>query len=338
MKILFVVSECTGLAKTGGLADVTRALSEALLKMGHDVKVFMPHYQVIAEHTKSQNIFNYLGVPMGSDTLWASVNQIKLNQLNVYLLERHDFFFRSGLYDNGNWEYHDNAERFAFLSKASLEFCKSINFVPDIVHCHDWQTAITAYYLKTHYAEIFPHTASVLSIHNSAYQGKFPGGKKHFLGIDDAHFISEMFEDFGDLNLLKGGVFWADQINAVSESYAKELCEPPGGHGLEQSFQKKGHALHGIINGCDYSEWNPKTDTLIPKNYSFQKMEGKQVCKANLQERFGLEVNAEIPLYAIVSRLTWQKGFYYLMPIMHSFLSMPVQLIVFGDRRIRTGV
>ncbi len=330
MNILFVVSECTGLVKTGGLADVGRALPEALLNIGHDVRVFIPHYQVIAEEMSAENVLNQLGVPMGSETLWASVNQVKFGRLTVYLLERYDFFFRSGLYDDGAWEYPDNAERFAFLSCASLEFCKSIGFLPDVIHCHDWQTAITSYYLKTKYASDFPKTQSVLSIHNSAFQGKFPGDKRHFLGIEEPHFVSEMFEDFGGVNLLKGGIFWADQVNAVSESYAKELCDTPGGHGLETSFRNKGQALRGILNGCDYSEWNPKTDPFVSATYSVENIKGKQQCKADLQQEFSLDVNPELPLFAIVSRLTWQKGFYYLMPVMYSFLSMPVQLVVLG--------
>ncbi len=332
LKIIFAISEMEGLAKTGGLADVGKALPLALKRRGHDVRIVLPHYQSIAEDVHTNRVIQTLGVPMGGTEIWCAVNQVMIEGIPVYFIEHHGYFFRERFYDDGFQEYGDNAARFGFFSKAVLQLCKALHFAPDILHCHDWQTAMLPYYHKVYEADhpLFQNSASIMTIHNAAFQGNFSGDFQGLLGIQPQHFVMEHFEDYGQINFLKGGISWADKTNAVSPGYADELLTPLGSHGLYEVFDRRKADLSGIVNGCDYQDWNPEIDPMIPANYSVEDLSGKQLCKQALQKRFYLPERPEVPLMGIVSRLTQQKGFGYLIPALYTIMQWEVQLVVLG--------
>ena len=332
LQILFVSSELEDFAKTGGLADVIKALPLVLQKQGHDVRIVVPYYPSIAETHETTLRIESCWVQMGEHALGCSVYETKMQNIPVYLVEHLEYFSRPRIYDQDGYEYADNAERFGFLSKVSLEICHHLQLQPDIVHAHDWQSALLPYYLKQaqQHGSAFAKTKSVLTIHNGAFQGLTAGYKISLLGIGAEAFQPDAFEDHGMINLLKGGIYYADQVNAVSPGYAKELVTPLGGHGLHALFQKKGKRLRGILNGCDYQTWNPEQDAHLPANYSAKEREGKQKCKSALQEYCQLAPRADIPILGVVSRLTEQKGFAYLLPALHRILQQEVQLVVLG--------
>jgi starch synthase len=334
-KILFVSSESVPYVKTGGLADVSKALVQALRKRGHDVRLVIPRYwQIDRGRPEVRTGIASMGVKTGAGTLWCSVLSERLGDLPVYFIEHEGFFGRSGIYDDGHFSYPDNAERFAFFSAACLRLCVDIGFIPDIVHCNDWQTALVPAYLKTgHFRGLLPDsTASVLSIHNIGYQGKFPISAFPFTGLPSSVLTPDRMEDYGGINYLKAGIFYADAISTVSPSYAREILSDVGGNGLHVYLQRRRDDLTGILNGVDYSHWDPSRDELIPAKYSRSRPDGKILCKEHLQKEFALEVNRDIPVIGIVSRFAQQKGFQMLLPVFSSIVeSMRVQFAVVGS-------
>lgn len=334
MKILYLASEATGLIKTGGLADVARALPMALRQSGHDVRLVLPYYHSIARTHPVRTVVPFLGVPMGNTELFCSVHQLLLDQLPVYLIEYQHFFFRSHPYEElGGAPHPDNPERFGFLCKAALQLCSALQFFPDILHANDWQGALACLYLQGYRQqhEEFASSRSVLSVHNGGYQGHCPAEKRAFLGIGEDWFHPKGFEDHGQMNLLKGGLWAADKINAVSEGYADELQTSLGGHGLHESYQARSADLCGILNGCEYEVWNPAEDHYLPVNYDLPDLAGKASCKSVLQAELRLSERADIPLVGIVSRLTGQKGFDFSLPALWETLQGEVQFAVLGS-------
>ena len=331
LKIMLAISEVDGFVKTGGLADVGRALPLALKQRGHDVRVVLPFYKSIPAGSFTTAL-ETLQVSMGNTKIWCAVRQGWMGEVPLYLVEYDDFFARTSPYDDGTFPYADNAERFGFFSKAVFHTCQALQFVPDILHCNDWQTALVPFYLKVHEAAhpFFQKTASVLTLHNASFQGKFPATASVFLGIGWEHFTAQQFEDFGQLNFLKGGLAWADKINAVSPGYAQELLTPLGGHGLHELFLNRQNDLQGILNGCESSHWNPATDPFLPAHYHRMDFSGKALCKKALQHRLGLNQAAKIPLIGMVTRITTQKGFDYLLPALQTLLQENVQLVILG--------
>ncbi|MBF0235306.1 MAG: glycogen synthase, partial [Desulfamplus sp.] len=259
----------------------------------------------------------------------------------IMLVEHHDFFSRDGIYGDELNSYPDNPLRYAFLCKAALEQCLSQNWIPDIVHCNDWQTALVPYYLKEHYLHHpqFKKTKSLLTIHNGDYQGKTDKKWLDSLGIMPDRFTSELMEEYGRLNLLKCGIMYADAVNSVSPGYSQELLAPETSHNLWHYLNKRKDSFTGILNGCDYTLWNPKKDPFIPHHFSSSDMVGKSLCKVALQERMGLAQKhdlpqqQDLPLLGLVSRLTAQKGFDYLIPALERLLyeDAPVQLAILGS-------
>lgn len=334
-KILFVASEAVPFIKTGGLGDVCGALPKVLKQRGHDVRLVLPRYWAVSrEHYKLKPILGPLGVPTGRGTIWCQVLEGKVDGFPVYFIEHEKFFGRAGIYDDGNWEHPDNAERFGFFSSAALQLCRDLNFKPDIVHAHDWQTALVPAYLKIWHLNdpFFKNTASVFSIHNIAYQGTFRGEVYDFLGLGAGNFTDAKFENFGGINLMKGGVFYADAITTVSPSYAQEILSEPGANGLSVFLQRRHEDLFGILNGVDYDHWNPETDGLIAAQYSERDMSGKKLCKKALQKDFLLEEREEVPIVGVVSRLVEQKGLKLLAIEMAYILqSMNVQFAIVGS-------
>ena len=327
MKILFVASELEGLAKTGGLADVARALPEALQDMGHDVRIVMPYYREVAEKTEADQI----GV---EQTLYAdktpyrfNVQQLREMSVPVYCVDHTDFFDRAGLYSDGYHGYSDNAERFAFFSHAALLTSKAIGFQPDIVHCNDWHTALIPYFLSIDNTGYFGHTKSIFTVHNGAYQGTHKFSDIPYLRT---HYDLAEQLDGDALNYLRMAIRYAHKINTVSPNYAKELLTPLGSHNLYHEFHFREKDVSGILNGCDYTLWDPETDVHLPFNYTAESLHGKVVCKSKLQERVGLERDPNVPLIGMVCRLTEQKGFGFLVPALAKILTHKMQLLIVG--------
>ena len=337
LNILFAVSELAGVAKTGGLADVAAALGPWMKKLGHDVRVIMPAYRQ-AMAVLPTVVVGAGEVAFNSGTRFGfAIRQGEFAGVTVYLIEHNDYFDRSGLYTHGGEGFADNAQRFAFFCKAALQACQTLQFRPDIIHGHDWQSALLGYYLKIHEAgnPFFADTSTVLTIHNGAYQQHTPAALLDALGIDRYWFNPNFFEDHGQLNLLKGGIAFADKITTVSPHYAEELQTELGSHGLAYIIDRRKQDFSGILNGCDYLEWNPETDSYLPAHYSLNDIAGKSVCKQALQQRLNLPVMADKPLYGMVSRLAEQKGFAYLIPALWHFLQEDVQVVLQGSGDVK---
>ncbi len=336
MKIVMIASECVPYAKTGGLADVVGALPKALNALGHEVIVVIPKYSFI-DHKRFglQPFLSPMGVWMGDSEEWCSVHYADNEGVPVYFIEANKYFDRSGLYHDAEFnDYLDNPRRFSFLTRAGLQLCRDSGFAPDIVHAHDWQTALAAAYLKIwHWNDaILGNAASVLTIHNVAYQGVYNARDYVYLGLQWGNFTPEKFEDHGQINFLKGGVHYSDIVNTVSPTYAQETRTPQGGYGLAPYLNNKGENYVGILNGADYTRWNPAEDLLIPARYSAKDLAGKAVCKRELQRRFLLDVKPEIAVAGVVSRLVSQKGLNLLAQTIERLVSnMLVQFVILGS-------
>jgi len=330
-----IASECVPYAKTGGLADVVGALPKALRELGHEVIVVMPKYALIDYiRYELRPFISTLGVWMGNTEEWCSVHIADHDGTPVYFIEANKYFDRWGLYhDSDNNDYQDNPRRFGFLARAGLQLCRDIGFVPDIVHAHDWHTALAPAYLKIwHWNDpVLGGAAGVLTIHNIAYQGAYNARDLDYLGLQWSNFTSNKFEDHSRVNFLKGGIFYADMVNTVSPSYARETRTPQGGYGLAPYLNDRGENYIGILNGADYSHWNPAVDKLIPRRYSADNLSGKVVCKSELQKRFLLDADPNVPLIGVVSRLVAQKGLDLLAQTIEGIVtSMLVQFVILG--------
>ncbi|HPF99451.1 MAG TPA: glycogen synthase GlgA [Kiritimatiellia bacterium] len=335
LKILFVASECAPFAKVGGLGDVVAALPKALRRMGHDARVLIPLYASINRArfgiTYERSACAHMG---GGEEQWVGVHKALLdNEVPVWFVDCDRFFGRPGIYDEPWGEYGDNAFRYGLLSKAAIQICKDTNFIPDVMHVHDWPTAVLAVMLKTWDRILSPlsGTASVLTIHNIGYKGIYHPGALQYLGVGWDTFNPRALEDHGKINLLKGGIAYADAITAVSPTYAREVLTPSGGMGMAPFLNDRGDDFTGILNGCDYEHWNPETDKLIPARFTPDDLSGKAICKTELQRLFHLDVRADWPVFGIVSRFAQQKGFNLLMEALPKALNqMLFQLVVLG--------
>lgn len=321
MKILFIASEVEGLVKTGGLADVAYALPKALIAAGHDVKVVMPAYSAIAstwQHWQPESFTTKISY-LAQEAVVGY--QGKHDGISVIAIG-HEAFQRSGIYDDGHYSYDDNAYRYAILSKASLDWCLRQQWQPDIVHGNDWQAGLAIFYLAEHFKHdsFFEKTRSVLSIHNGAYQMQCASHWLDSIGIHPRFFQHHDFEDFGNINILKGSLGFADGVTTVSPGYATELTTPLGGHGLDFKYRELTRPILGILNGCDYDHWNPETDPWLPKNYASPDDEGKSECKMALQQEVGLPEKSHVPLLASICRLVEQKGVQLLIPVLMQLL------------------
>lgn len=334
-RILFVASECVPYAKSGGLGDVVAGLAKALTRMGHEVRIVIPRYYSVDKAKYGLKFSAPACVHMGNgEEQWIGVMDGILDGLvPVWFVDCEKFFGRGGLYHEGFGEYGDNAYRFALLSKAALQICKDRDFIPHVIHLHDWQSALAAGFLKTwdRIASPLSATASVLTIHNIGYQGVCHAGAFPYFGIGGEYFNPGCFEDHGRINLLKSGVAFADAITTVSPTHAREIVDPEGGMGLAPYLNNRAGDLFGILNGVDYEHWDPSTDRYLPARFSPEDLEGKLVCKDELQKRFGLERRPDLPLIGMVSRFAAQKGFDLLREALPLVLdSMAVQVVALG--------
>lgn len=339
MNVLFVASEVVPFAKTGGLADVVSSLAAYLKEDGHNVRIVVPYYNLIKKkNIKMDTVLESMGVTMGPGIQeWCAIREAKgTGDVPVWFIEHDHYFHREGLYhDNSFNDYYDNPRRYAFLSRAALQACIDTNFSPDVIHVHDWQSALTAAYQKIWFWDnpVVGKATSVLTIHNAKYQGRYPSYENfHYFGISGEHFTSDKFEDHGDINMLKAGIHFADVVNTVSPTHAREIADPNAEFGVAQYLHAKGDGYRGILNGIDYDEWSPEKDELIPANFSAKKLAGKAKCKKALQEKMGLEVRSDVPIIGIVGRLVEQKGYHLLTPIIHQIMqTTDVQFAFLGS-------
>jgi starch synthase len=335
MKILYATSEMVPFSKTGGLADVAGALPKALRSLGHEVRAVVPFYDVTQKKdfdiTSADVNFS---VPISDREEYGEIFHANSNNdVTVYFIGKSAYYEREELYGTAKGDYPDNAERFIFFSKAILELCRVMDYSPDVIHCNDWQTGLVPIYIKTLLKDepVFRDTATFFTIHNIGYQGLFWHLDLHLTNLPWDLFTPEGIEYFGKLNLLKAGIVGADIVSTVSPRYAKEIQMPEFGCGMEGILSKRSDRLVGVLNGVDYDEWNPETDTHIVANYSSSDLSGKAKCKANVLAEFGLPVLPDTPLLGIVSRLTIQKGFDILAPIIDDIVEEGFQLVLLGS-------
>ncbi len=337
LNIMMVASECVPYAKSGGLADVVGALPGALAQLGHEVIVVLPKYRSIdVEKFDIHPCLNPMGVWMGDTEEWCAVHRaVTVAGVTTYFIESNKFFDRDGLYNDAqNHDYEDNPRRFGFLARAALQLCKDTDFKPDIVHAHDWQSALVPAYLKIwHWDDpLLGGAASFLTIHNIGYQGVYDASHYDYLGLQWGNFTADKFEAHGRVNFLKGGIQYADMVNTVSPKYALETRTPEMAYGLAPYLNDKGENYIGILNGVDYEDWNPAVDRLIPANYTPEDLRGKRDCKRALQQRIYLYEDDQIPILGVVSRLADQKGLDLLSHAIESILNhMQVQFVLLGS-------
>ena len=332
MNILFVASEVAGYAKSGGLADVSSALPQALNKLGHNIKIVMPRYYTIDK--KSLISLGKMAVPMGSlGEFWCEVFIDDMSGVEIYFIDYELYFGRANLYsdDSGN-AYSDNAERFVFLSKASFELAKKIDFMVDIIHTNDWHTSIMPLLLKAKYkyTKYFKNSSTVLTIHNMEHQGKFDSNIIDIAEVGWESFTPDNLEEFGKVNLLKSGITQSDVINTVSPTYAKEITTAQFGWGLD-SYLRSRELLFGILNGVDYREWSPKEDSYIVKNYTLETIKNKSLCKKDLQKIFNLPQKSKIPIIGFIGRFATQKGIELISQAIWELLELDIQVIILGS-------
>jgi len=329
-RIAFISSECTPLAQTGGLGDVVAGLSKALRQRGHDARIIMPLYRNIDRHKYGITFSRSCCVHFGrGEEIWVGIFEAKLDgEVPIWFIDYERYFGYPYIYDGD-----EDAFRFGVLSKAALQICKDVNWIPHIAHVHDWMTSPAAVFLKTWDRVLSPlsDTASVLTIHNIGYQGKFDASVLPFYGFGADYLTADKFEDFGGINLLKAGIQYADAVTTVSPTYAQEIRGPIGGMGMAPYLINRSEHLFGIVNGVDTELWNPATDRYLPARYSAEDMAGKAVCKKALRERFGLAVDPKVPIFGIVSRFAPQKGFDLIRGALPQALrDMLMQVVVLG--------
>ncbi|MGD2245851.1 MAG: glycogen synthase GlgA [Candidatus Aminicenantes bacterium] len=334
LKILFVSSEVAPFAKTGGLADVSSSLPEALVSLGHQVKVVMPLYRSVEEGDLPLDpLKNTLEVPFQKGSLKAKVFLRKKKRgLWVYFIKRDEFFDRRGLYGTPAGDYFDNPDRFIFFSRAALNLSQLINFQPDIIHCHDWQTALIPVYLRSLYKDdpFYAKSGTVFTIHNLAYQGIFPPRYMEISGLPSELFSIKGLEYYGKMNFMKGGILFSDIITTVSKKYAKEIQTPEYGYGLDGVLRDRRECVLGVLNGVDYSIWNPETDPHIAANYGAENLEGKEKCKHDLMTFFEFKPQHRTPVIGMISRLADQKGLDILSQGIKKLLNFDLYLVLLG--------
>ncbi|WP_289029495.1 glycogen synthase GlgA [uncultured Paraglaciecola sp.] len=327
MKILFVVSEVEDLVKTGGLADVGKSLPIALKAMGHDVTIVMPYYQQLAQRFNAPDYCEKQVLFSGNKAYEFAIKELNIENVQVLAVDYPEFFDRKGLYTDDYHAYHDNAERFAFFANAALQTAKAVSFQADVIHCNDWHTALTPYFVTIDNSGFFTNAKTIFTIHNGAYQGTHKFSDIEYL---QPHYQLHSQLDGDALNFVRMGIRYANKINAVSPNYAQELLSPLGSHYLYDEFNRRRNDVSGILNGCDYSQWDPATDENIVAQYDYSNLAGKKHCKNDLQKNVGLPENDNLPIIGMVCRLTEQKGFAFIMPILELLLRHQFQLVIIG--------
>jgi len=324
-----VASEAAPFAKTGGLADVVGSLPFELKKQGGEVRVIMPKYSTISWELREQISHKcYFYVDLGWRHIYCGIEQGEYNGVIYYFVDNEAYFKRDRLYG-----YEDDCERFAYFCKAVLEAIPRLDFVPDVIHCHDWQTGMVPVLLEAHYRykEMYCGIVTAFTIHNLRYQGIYGIEEfKDWFGLEDYYFTQDKLEFYQGASFMKGGLVYSKVIITVSNTYANEIKTSYYGEDLNGLLNARGKDLHGIINGIDYVEYNPKKDKVIYQTYSKSNLAGKAVNKAALQKDLGLTVKEDLPMIGIISRLVDQKGLDLIACVLEELLEEELQLVVLG--------
>lgn len=343
LKICMVSSEVVPYAKTGGLADVVGALAIEFAKLGHDVCVILPCYRQVEERGYQMTDYARLSVPTGHGLIETRIHELAGSstrvmgpgRLRVFVIRHDPYFFRTGLYQEAGLDYPDNLDRFVFFCRAVMEllvYFKEIDqWQTDVLHLHDWQSALCAVYLRTIYESKawFSKIRSILTIHNLGYQGLFPA--EHFArtGLPEQLFTPAALEFYGAVNLLKGGIVFADLLTTVSPTYSHEIQTAEYGCGLDGVIRGRKHVLHGIVNGIDIETWDPAKDAHLAASYSLSDMSGKARCKKALQQELGLH-RQKVPLLGVIARLANQKGIDLVIEVIPELMELDVQVAILG--------
>ena len=333
MRVLYVTAELSPLVSTGGLAEVAYALPKTLNNIGIDIRVALPKYKSInIKETITQNKPCLFDVSKNSYQAKLLETNIPGTTIPLYLIEHEELFGRDYVYGYGDWEYEDNPRRFSLFCNAVLDAMEQIQWKPDIIHCNDWATSAILPFLliQLEHNPFWQNTNTLLTIHNLAFQGRYPGSRYTSTGLPGEFFNSNCFEHYGDMNLLKGGILLADKINTVSPTYAIEIQTLEYGFGLDNILRFRSDDLSGILNGVDYSIWSPKNDKYIETNYSKDTLANKEICKSSLLKKVNLP-EQNVPLIGIISRLYWQKGIDILIQSLPELLQLDLQMIILGS-------
>lgn len=328
MKVLFASSEAYPFAMSGGLADVSGALPKALRKRLIGCRIVLPLYSCIPDELRQKmNFVCSITVPVSWRRQYCGIFEAHIDGVIYYLLDNQYYFKRDGLYG-----HYDDAERFAFFSRAVLEIIPHIGFIPDIIHCNDWQTALIPVYLTEmyRYDPKYANIKTVYTIHNIQYQGKY--GKELYddvLGLPEGR--ESILEYDGCLNLMKGGIQCSDKVTTVSPTYAREILNPYYSYGLDSILSDFTYKTTGIVNGIDYEVYNPESDPFIKNHYSASDMDGKAENKAALQEEMGLPKRSDIPIIAMVTRLVKHKGIDLVKCVFEELLKADLQFVILGS-------
>ncbi|TLS65989.1 glycogen synthase GlgA [Mariprofundus erugo] len=335
LNIVFIASEASPLAKTGGLADVTGSLPRALMNQGHELTIIMPYYRRQMQQTGIEATSMHSTIEMWADGVrhHCPLHQVYLDGLRYILIEQDALFNRDGIYGPPGGAYEDNFLRFLLFSRVALEAAAQLDRPVDILHCHDWQTGMIPVLLKTQYQHQpkIAHAKTVYTIHNLAYQGVFPVSWMHRLGLPSHHFHPGGFEFHGQINCMKAAIADADALTTVSPTYAEEILTPEYGCHLEGFLHHHTSRLSGIVNGLDIEQWDPETDTQIAACYGANHITGKKQCKQELQQHCNFPVAADIPVLTLISRLADQKGIDLVLANAGRWIERGYQIVVLGS-------
>jgi starch synthase len=334
MHIVFAATECVPFAKTGGLADVVGALPPELVKLGHEVTVYLPLYASVRPHLEGQGKYlaESITIPFQDHSRFAGiVDGGERNGVKYHFVDCPELFDRQGIYGTKSGDYEDNAERFGLLCRAVIEASKILG-VPDIFHVHDWPAALIPVFLRTVYSgdPSLQHAGVVLTIHNAGYQGWFPPATTERLLLPWEIFTFDKLEQYNTFDFLKGGVVYSDKITTVSRKYAEEIQTPEFGNGLDGALRQRAKDIRGILNGVDYLQWDPAIDGNLAAHYTAEDLSGKRTCREDLLHAFGLDVPQSTPLIGIVSRFTAQKGFDLLEQVSRQLAERDLAVVALG--------
>jgi len=332
MRVLYVTSEAEPLAKSGGLADVSRALPIALRQQGIDVRILLPGYPGAIRQLKNPRIEARLEPLLGLEGAALISGQLPGSDVPVWLVHAQSLFSRpGGLYqDDGGREWADNAQRFAFLARVAVEIAtgRLLDWQPDIVHANDWHAGLLPLLLST---ETGTKPPTIFTIHNLAFQGNFPRDVLPAIDVPERFFTAEGLEFYGQVSYLKAAIRYSEKITTVSPTYAREVLSPEFGSGLDGMLRSREEDFCGILNGIDTDLWNPETDRYLARAFSARDISGKRICKAELQREFGLEVSSETPVIGFVSRLAHQKMADVIRDAIPSIVESGAQFVLVGE-------
>jgi starch synthase len=336
LHIVMAASEAVPYAKTGGLADVAGALPQELVKLGHKVTLILPGYPGVLADARARRTMVEFRIPVAGQDADVAIDEVvtpDAASARILAVRYDPYFDRPGLYQSAAGDYPDNLERFILFSRAVLETIEFLSRARgervEILHLHDWQTALCAVYLRSGEYPSLSHLKTLFTIHNIGYQGLFPGGEFAKIGLPPSLFTLSGLEFYGFVNLLKGGILFADAVSTVSPTYAREIMTKEFGSGLEGVLASRADGIKGITNGIDVTRWNPAADQYLPAPYSSADLTGKAACKRALQLELDVPVR-EVPLLALIGRLAWQKGFDLVTDILPELMALDVQVVVLG--------